>query len=324
MSGADTLAQRVLAGDRQALARAITVVESARTDHRQAANALLACLTPKAVTSLRIGITGIPGVGKSTFIDAFGLHAIERAHRVAVLAIDPSSSVGGGSILGDKTRMTELARRPEAYIRPSPAGETLGGASRRTRECIAVCEAAGFDRVIVETVGIGQSETAVADMVDVFLLLLAPGGGDELQGIKRGVVERADIVIVNKADGPLAADAERMKQAYASALHLMGPRGGDIESPVLTCSALTGTGIDTVWQTVEQHRLSLASTGLADRRAAQSTSWMWAEIEATLFDRLRAAPSVRAVTAELEAAVAAGSLTPAEAAQRIVRLFLDH
>lgn len=322
MSGIEALARQIRAGDRPALARAITLIESALPEHRASAEALLAALMAKTAASLRIGVTGIPGVGKSTFIDAFGRLAIERGHRVAVLAIDPSSPLGGGSILGDKTRMSELARRPEAYIRPSPAGETLGGATRRSRESIVACEAAGFDRVIVETVGIGQSETAVADMVDVFILLLAPGGGDELQGIKRGVVERADIVVVNKADGELTGEAERMRQAYAGALHLMGPRQGAAGPPVLTCSALTGHGIDAVWDAVEGRRRALGADGLAARRAAQAKSWMWAEVSGTLLDRLRSDPAVRAAVTGLEAAVEAGDLPPTEAARRIIALFL--
>ena len=321
--GVGELAQGVRAGDRRALARAITLVESARPDHREGADALLAALMQPAVSSLRLGITGIPGVGKSTFIEAFGLHAIRHGHRVAVLAVDPSSPLGGGSILGDKTRMAELSRRDEAFIRPSPAGETLGGGARRTRESIVVCEAAGFDRVIVETVGVGQSETKVADMVDVFLLLLAPGAGDELQGIKRGIVERADLVVVNKADGDLVRDAERVQQAYAGALHLLGPRADEASSPVLTCSALTGQGIDTVWEAVEQRGRTLGAAGLASRRANQSKAWMWADIADSLLERLRADPAVRAAAADLEAAVAAGTLSPAEAARRVIRLFLN-
>lgn len=320
-AAAADLARRVRGGDRRALARAITLVESARADHRDAADALLAALLPPPVT-LRIGITGMPGVGKSTFIEAFGLHAIAQGHRLAVLAIDPSSPLGGGSILGDKTRMPELSRRDDAFIRPSPAGEELGGGARRTRESIVVCEAAGFDRVIVETVGVGQSETAVADMVDVFLLLLAPGGGDELQGIKRGIVERADIVVVNKADGELAADAARVQQAYAAALHLMGPRTHGDAPPVLSCSALTGHGIDGVWQAVERRREAMGPAGLAARRVAQATAWMWADVAGSLLERLRADPAVRSAAGDLQTAVEAGRLAPGEAARRIVRLFL--
>jgi LAO/AO transport system kinase len=284
-------------------------------------------LGPPAAPALRLGITGVPGVGKSTFIEATGRIAIARGHRVAVLAVDPSSPLGGGSILGDKTRMAELARRDEAFIRPSPAGETLGGGARRTRESIAVCEAAGFDRVIVETVGVGQSESTVADMVDVFLLLLAPGAGDELQGIKRGIVERADIVVVNKADGDLAQEAERVRQAYASALRLSSPRAeaapAGAEAPaVLTCSALTGAGVEAVWDAVERRGQALGPGGIAARRAAQSHAWLWADVADSLLERLRADPAVRAAAAELEAAVAAGSVAPGEAARRLVRLFL--
>jgi LAO/AO transport system kinase len=242
------LAAAVRAGDRRALARAITLIESSRADHRRAAEAVLeAALVPAAGRTLRLGISGVPGVGKSTFIEALGLSILGRGHRLAVLAIDPSSRRGGGSILGDKTRMGELARSTAAFIRPSPTGGTLGGVARRTRETLLLCEAAGFDVVIVETVGIGQSETAVADMVDMFVLLMLPGGGDELQGIKKGVVELADLILVNKADGDFAAAAKRAVADYRSALRLLRPASATWRPEVLAVSALAGTNIETMW-----------------------------------------------------------------------------
>jgi len=244
------LAAAVEAGDRRALARAITLVESTRADHRLRAEALLERLMPATGRAMRLGISGVPGVGKSSFIEAFGLHLIAAGHKVAVLAVDPSSKRGGGSILGDKTRMEKLSVESDAFIRPSPAGTTLGGVARRTRDALLVAEAAGFDVVIVETVGVGQSETAVADLTDMFILLLQPGGGDELQGIKRGIVELADLVIVNKADGELVAAANRAASDYRRALHLLRPVSPHWSVPVLLCSALTGAGVPEVWQTV--------------------------------------------------------------------------
>ena len=247
-------AQSVTAGDGRALARAITLIESTRADDQDRAQALLAALLPATGHSVRIGISGAPGVGKSTFIEAFGFEVIRAGHRVAVLAVDPSSKRGGGSLLGDKTRMAELARHGCAFIRPSPAGETLGGVARRTREAMLACEAAGFDVVIVETVGVGQSETAVADMVDVFVLLLAPGGGDERQGLKKGIVELADIIAINKADGALAQAAGRMRAEFEGALGLLRPADSRWRPVGLGCSALEGAGIAEVWRTVETHR----------------------------------------------------------------------
>ncbi|MGH7002408.1 MAG: methylmalonyl Co-A mutase-associated GTPase MeaB, partial [Alphaproteobacteria bacterium] len=271
------LASGVHGGDRRALARAITLVESTRADHRAEANTLLAALLPHSGKSIRIGITGVPGVGKSTFIETLGLHVIDRGHRIAVLAIDPSSKRGGGSILGDKTRMEMLARNEAAFIRPSPAGTTLGGVARRTREAMLVAEAAGFDVILVETVGVGQSETAVADMVDMFVLLLAPAGGDELQGIKRGIIELADLVLVNKADGDLLAAAKRARADYQAALHLLRPASPAWTPEVLTCSALHEQGIEAVWQAIARQRQALEQAGeLAARRARQAYRWLWA------------------------------------------------
>jgi LAO/AO transport system kinase len=317
------LAGAVRAGDRRALARAITLVESTRADHRADANALLAALLPHTGKSLRLGITGVPGVGKSTFIEEFGRHVIERGHRLAVLAIDPSSKRGGGSILGDKTRMERLARDERAFIRPSPAGSTLGGVARRTREAMLVCEAAGFDAVLVETVGVGQSETAVAEMVDMFVLLLVPSGGDELQGIKRGVMELADLIVVNKADGDLQAAAQRTAAEYAHALRLIRPAMPAWTPEVLQCSALNGTGIAEVWMAAEKFRAAQAPAGgIALRRARQAQAWMWSEIGEGLMAALKEDDIVRAKLPALERAVAAGKMAPGAAADAAIQAFL--
>jgi len=318
------IADAVLAGQRRALARAITMIESTRADHRAAADALMERLLPHAGNSIRIGISGVPGVGKSTFIESFGLHVIERGHRVAVLAVDPSSPRSGGSILGDKTRMEMLSRDERAFIRPSPSGGTLGGVARRTREALLACEAAGFDVIIVETVGVGQSETAVSDMVDMFLLLLVPGGGDELQGIKKGIVEIADAIVVNKADGDLANAAMRAARDYQNALHLLRPTSVHWQVPVLRSSALTNSGIDEVWATVERYRQVMGQAGeLTARRTAQAQAWMWNEVAENLMLRFRAHPRVTALLAETEGRVAAGSATPTAAAQTLLNAFLD-
>jgi LAO/AO transport system kinase len=317
------LAEALRAGDRRALARAITLVESTRPDHREKAEALLAELLPHTGGAVRLGISGVPGVGKSTFIEAFGLHVIGKGRRVAVLAVDPSSQRTGGSILGDKTRMEELTRSPQAFIRPSPSGGTLGGVARRTREAMLVCEAAGFDVVIVETVGVGQSETAVADMVDLFMLLLLPGGGDELQGIKKGIVELADMVVVNKADGDMVAAARHAMAEYRHALALLKPAASGWRVPVLSCSSVTGNGIDEVWRTVCRYRDALDANGAIDaRRAGQAKSWMWSEISESLLGAFRAHPEVRADLARLEEAVTAGAVTPAAAARELLKRFL--
>jgi len=322
-SDPEVLADAVLAGDRRALARAITLVESNRADHRSEADRLLERLLPESRESIRIGITGVPGVGKSTFIESFGIHVIGRGHKVAVLAIDPSSRRSGGSILGDKTRMEELSRNPDAFIRPSPAGETLGGVARRTREAMLVCEAAGFDVIVVETVGVGQSETAVADMTDLFLLLLLPGGGDELQGLKRGIVEMADIVLVNKDDGDFAPAAQRATSEYRAALHLLGAGSADWPVPVATCSALTGKGMDEAWQAVEVFRRTMTQTGArAARRAEQALAWMWSEIREGLVSSLRTDPDIARRLPDLEAEVATGRITPAAAARQVLQSFI--
>ena len=343
-SGPDALAEGLLAGDRRVLARAITLVESTRPDHRAEAEALLARVLPASGGALRLGVTGVPGVGKSTFIEAFGLHLIARGHRVAVLTVDPSSQLSRGSILGDKTRMQDLARAQGAFIRPSPAGGTLGGVARRTREALLVCEAAGFDVVIVETVGVGQSETAVAGMVDVFLLLLQPGGGDELQGFKRGIIELADLVVVTKADGELEAAARRAAAEYQGALGFLRPPSPAWRPPVLLCSAATGAGIAEVWDAVERFRAALSGSGaegggaagggaagggaagggaLAAKRAEQARTWMWREVSETLVAALSARPEVARQLAGLEDRVRAGTITPAAAAARLLEAFRD-
>jgi len=316
------LASGLLSGDRRALARAITLVESTRADHRAEADALLTEIMPSTGGARRVGISGAPGAGKSTLIEALGLHLVDAGRRVAVLAVDPSSTRSGGSILGDKTRMEELVRRPEAFVRPSPTGGTLGGVTRRTREALLCCEAAGFDVVIVETVGVGQSEVAVEGMVDCFLLVLAPGGGDELQGIKRGIMELADLVVVNKSDGALAAAAQSTAADYASALHLVRPKTPAWEARVVQCSALEGRGIDDVWQQVEAHHDALDASGdLATRRAEQARAWLWAEVGAGLLDRLRAHPAAASEATRLEAEVVAGTIPPTVAAARVLDAF---
>ncbi len=319
----DKLAAAVRSGDRRALARAVTLVESTRADHRGEAARLIELLAPAAGGAFRIGISGVPGAGKSTFIEAFGLHLLAKGRRVAVLSVDPSSPASGGSILGDKTRMAELARRPEAFIRPTPSGGTLGGVARRTREALLVCEAAGFDTVLVETVGVGQSETAVAGMTDLFLLLLVPGGGDELQGIKRGIVELADLVLVNKADGDLAAAAERAVEAYRNALTLLRPRAAGWDVPVAACSSRTGAGIAAAWDAMLRYHETLTASGeLAARRAAQAGEWLWAETAETLLESLREHPGVRERLAQLESAVREGTLPPTIGARRLIAGFL--
>jgi LAO/AO transport system kinase len=317
------LAQQVVEGDRRALARAITIVESTRPDHREEAAALLTEVLPHTGGAIRIGISGAPGSGKSTFIEAFGLHLVEHGHRVAVLAVDPSSTRTGGSILGDKTRMGELTRSDSAFVRPSPTAGTLGGVARRTREAMLLCEAAGFDVVMVETVGVGQSEVAVAGMVDLFAVVVAPGAGDELQGIKRGIIELADVVVVNKNDGELAAAAKTTATDYSSALRLVRSKTQAWTPRVVLVSALEGAGIDDLWSTVEEFRSTLDSTGELDRRRAeQAREWMWSEVSESLMDALRSDERVADLADRLEAAVTAGDLPPAAAARQILDAFL--
>ena len=308
-------------GSRAWIARAITLVESTRPDHRELAQAVLAELTPYAGNARRVGITGVPGVGKSTTIDALGMFLIEQGHKVAVLAVDPSSARTGGSILGDKTRMARLAASDEAYIRPSPSSGTLGGVAAKTREAMLLCEAAGFDVILVETVGIGQSETAVADMTDFFLVLMLPGAGDELQGIKKGLVELADMIAINKADGNNIDRANAAAAEYRAALHILSPRSEHWSPPVITYSGLEGTGIDTLWQTVLDHRKAMTASGdFERRRREQQVKWMWAMFEERTRARLRADTAIRAKVRELESNVAQGKLSPAVAADTIAEL----
>ncbi len=315
------LAARIRAGERTALARAITLVESSRADHQALAQALLTLLLPDTGGAVRLGLSGAPGVGKSTFTEAFGLFLTERGHKVAVLAIDPSSSLSGGSILGDKTRMELLARDPNAFIRPSPASGTLGGVARRTREAMLLTEAAGFDVVLIETVGVGQSETAVADMVDMFLLLLSPGGGDELQGIKRGIMELADLVVVNKADGDMLPAAKRAAMEYKAGLRLMRPKSAHWQPSVLLASALKGSGMAEIWEAVSAHHEALQGAGeIARQRAAQAQAWMWTEIREGLLTSLKANKEAARLIPVLEADVTSGAITPTLAAQRLLGL----
>jgi LAO/AO transport system kinase len=318
------LADRVLSGDRRALARAITLIESRRPDHVEQADRLLEHLMPATGKAMRVGISGAPGAGKSTFIEAFGQYVLGLGRKLAVLAVDPSSRRSGGSILGDKTRMQRLARATDAFVRPSPAGDAAGGVARRTREAALACEAAGFDLVLIETVGVGQSETAVADMVDSFVLLLAPGGGDELQGIKRGIVELADLVVVTKADGELAGAARTAAADYGAALHLLRPESAAWTPEVVTCSAQEGQGIDQVWDALVRHRQALEQSGeLAARRARQAQSWLWEEVRAGLLEELRSDPASAALLAGYEDAVRAGRMLPSRAARELVARFRD-
>ena len=311
----ESLVAGVLAGQRADIGRAITLVESRQADHFEAAAELLSRLTPHAGGSQRIGLTGVPGVGKSTFIERFGLHLIEQGHRVAVLAVDPTSSRTGGSILGDKTRMEQLSRHESAFIRPSPAGTTLGGVAARSREAMLICEAAGFDVVIVETVGVGQSEWAVSQMTDVFVLLLLAGAGDELQGIKRGIMELADIVVINKADGEGEKAAKRAEQTFRSALKMLHAHDAVWQPQVHCASALSGMGIDKTWEVIGEHRAALSAEGLIDaRRADQRVRWMWDSIEDLLAQRLRA----QGQSEDVEAQVRAGTLPPTAAARSLL------
>jgi LAO/AO transport system kinase len=314
--------QGVLAGERAILSRAITLVESTRADHRQLAQEMLVELLPHAGGAHRVGITGVPGVGKSTFIDMLGTTLTAAGHRVAVLAVDPSSSRTGGSILGDKTRMARLAVDPSAFVRPSPTSGTLGGVARATRETIVLMEAAGYDIVLVETVGVGQSEITVANMVDCFLFLTLARTGDQLQGIKKGVLELADVIAINKADGEHEVEARKAARELSGALRML--RAGDElwTPPVLTCSALTGAGLDTVWEQVEKHHVTLEEAGeLAARRRRQQVDWMWAMVRDGLMTRLREHPEVRAIAPEVEEDVRAGRLTATLAAERVMKAF---
>jgi LAO/AO transport system kinase len=312
----------VLAGDRVTLGRAITLVESTLPAHEKLAQELLLQLLPHTGNALRLGITGIPGAGKSTFIESLGGRLTSMGHKVAVLAIDPSSTVTGGSILGDKTRMLELSASPNAFIRPSPSAGTLGGVTRKTRETLLVCEAGGFDVVIIETVGTGQSETVVDDMVDCFLLLMVAGAGDELQGIKRGVLELADIVAVNKADGDNIQRAELARGQYATGLHFMRPKVQSWIPRAVACSAKTGAGLDDLWTLVKAHRKALTESGdFAIHRKQQLVRWMWSMINERLLAALRDHPAVNQRIAPLEAAVTEGKITASQAAAELLEAF---
>jgi LAO/AO transport system kinase len=315
----------VRAGNIRALAKAITLVESRSPDHSLAATALLDDLLPDSGNSIRIGISGVPGVGKSTFIETFGLALIARGHKVAVLAVDPSSQLSGGSILGDKTRMEELSRHTQAFIRPSPSGDTLGGVARKTRETMLICEAAGFDVIIVETVGVGQSEVTVASMVDFFLLLQLPGAGDELQGIKKGVMEIADAILINKADGDNRPRAELARQQYVNVLHILKPKSRNWQVPVQLVSALHGEGIEGVWSMIESYRDTMQKSGeMATKRRLQANDWMWSLVMDGLREQFMCDRQVAGLLDAVQDAVASGVTAPGAAARRLLEAFKRH
>lgn len=319
MTNKANLVGEISKGNRRALGRLITFIESTRADHRDAALDVLGQLGKPSEDTIRVGISGVPGVGKSSFIEAFGLHVIEQNHRVAVLAVDPSSPKTGGSILGDKTRMEQLARHPDAFIRPTPSAGSLGGVARRTRETILAVEAANFDVVLVETVGVGQSEYAVADLVDMFVLLVAPGGGDDLQGIKKGIVEMADLIVVTKCDGDLIPAANRAFQDYRSALHMLNPGSTDWTPQVLRSSAHSGDGLDDVWDAISDFDKVMRENGaLSAKRADQATSWMWDEVTTTLLNKIR---TKNDRITSVEEAVRNGDITPSDAARQILNDF---
>ncbi|HEX3858168.1 MAG TPA: methylmalonyl Co-A mutase-associated GTPase MeaB [Pseudolabrys sp.] len=318
---ASDLVRGIRSGDRATLARAITLIESKRADHRTQAHLLVQELLPQSGNAVRLGITGSPGVGKSTTIDALGTYLTGQAHKVAVLAVDPSSTRTGGSILGDKTRMARLAMDDNAFVRPSPTSGTLGGVAGKTRETMLVCEAAGYDVVLVETVGIGQSETTVADMTDFFLVLALPGAGDELQGLKKGIVELADMIAVNKADGDNIQRAKLAAADYRAALNILKPQSETWSPPVVTYSALTGDGVAGLWQQALAHKEKMTASGeLAARRREQQVKWMWTMLEERLTARLRGDPAVRAKLRQAETAVGNGKLAPTLAVEQIAKL----
>jgi GTPase len=317
----ERMAQAIRAGNRTVLSRAITLIESKRIDHRSAAAALTQALLAETGKATRVGITGAPGVGKSTMIDTLGSILTGQGHKVAVLAVDPSSRRTGGSILADKTRMTRLANDANAFIRPSPASGTLGGVAAKTRETMLLCEAAGYDVVLVETVGVGQSELAVADMTDFFLVLVLPGAGDELQALKKGVIELADMIAVNKADGDNRARAKAAAAEYHAAMHILTPASPNWSPPVIVCSALTGEGISDLWAQILNHRQRMTPSGeLAARRGAQQVRWMWTMLEERLLAPLRAERTLKSELPRIEAEVAAGRLAPAAAAEKLAAM----
>ena len=313
-----SLARGIRSGERAVIARAITLIESRRADHQKAARRLVQELLSSTGKAIRVGITGVPGVGKSTTIDALGTFLTASGHRVAVLAVDPSSARSGGSILADKTRMARLAGDANAFVRPSPSSGTLGGVAAKTRESMLICEAAGYDVVLVETIGTGQSETMVADMTDFFLVLMLPGAGDELQGLKKGVVEIADMIAINKADGDNVARAKAAAAEYRAALHILSPHSPNWSPPVVTYSALTGAGIAELWTTILDHRQRMTEAGELDaRRRQQQVKWMWAMLEDRVFARLKSDPALKARLPRIEAAVAEGRTSPAVAVDEI-------
>ncbi len=311
--------QGVLEQNRRILAKAITLIESAHHEHKSSAHTIVDSLLPHTGKAVRLGITGVPGAGKSTFIESLGMRLLEQGHRVAVLAVDPSSKRSGGSVMADKMRMDRLAGAERAFIRPSPSGDTLGGVAHKTRETMLVCEAAGFDVIIVETVGVGQSETTVASMVDFFLVLMLAGAGDEIQGIKKGILELADAVAVNKADGDNIQKAEKASKDYEMALHYLNPATPSWTPPVLTCSALNMTGIDKIWQTVLEHRTKLTETGeLELKRKQQAIDWMWTLVEAGLKERFYKRPGIKKLIHNVTKKVEHGKLVPTTAAYELL------
>ncbi len=316
--------QGIRAGNRVILSRAITLIESTRTDHHEQAQAIIAACLPHAGAAVRVGVTGTPGVGKSTFIEAIGKHVTDAGHRIAVLAIDPTSQVTRGSILGDKTRMAMLATNENAFIRPSPAGDSLGGVARKTREAIVLCEAAGYDVVLVETVGVGQSETAVHSMVDFFLLLLLPGAGDELQGIKRGIVEMADLIAVNKADKDKLKLAQQARREYKNALHLYPPKLSGWTPEVMTCSALEGTGITEIWTNIQQYKTAMQQSDFwTINRQQQAKFWLYESIKNDLSNSFFTHKKIKEKLSNVEADVAAGKLSPFKGAEELMKLFFS-
>ena len=321
----EQIATGIRNGQLRALAKGITLIESRKPEHVQQAAPLLDQLLPDTGNSLRIGISGVPGAGKSTFIEAFGLHLTQLGHKVAVLAVDPSSQISGGSILGDKTRMEDLARDHNAFIRPSPAGDSLGGVARKTRETMLLCEAAGYNVIIVETVGVGQSEITVASMVDFFLLLQLSGAGDELQGIKKGVMEIADAIVINKADGDNITRANLAKQQYCNALHILRPRSTNWTVPVHTCSALHHQGIDTIWQMLQEYQATMKQHHEFDeKRRQQARDWMWAMLQHDLQQLFVHDKNVQPLLPQVEQAVLDGITTPSAACQRLLDRFRRH
>ncbi|MGK5090485.1 methylmalonyl Co-A mutase-associated GTPase MeaB [Deltaproteobacteria bacterium TL4] len=311
--------QKVKEGNRRFLAKTITLLESTLPEHAQQGQQILEALLPETGNAIRLGITGVPGVGKSTFIEAFGLYLIEQGYQVAVLAIDPSSPITGGSIMGDKTRMAELSRHPKAFIRPTPSGGALGGVARSTRESMLVCEAAGYEVIIVETVGVGQSETLVASMVDMFIALMLPNAGDELQGIKKGILEMADLILINKADGDYLKNAQFAQKEYQNAFHLLQPRKVSWSPKVQLCSALQKTGLNELWKTISAYRVKTQIAGeWQKQRQLQAYDWMWALVEDELKQRFRQHPKVKSLIPAMEKSVIEGQNLPTRAAKTLL------